>query len=87
MYMDYNSAIPKERQENYSEAVCSCRSDGAERRSWGLEGYPLASVYAPIQNFDELYDCETALSRGTIFSKLDLPFMGESVVNGGNCRG
>ena len=54
--------------------------------SWGLDGYPLASVYAPLQVWRELYDNETGLSRGTIFKELDLPFLcGEKT--GGNCYG
>ena len=56
-------------------------------RTWGLEGYPLAMVYAPLQKFDNLYDKEKALKQGTLFSELDLPFMGESVVKGGCCHG
>lgn len=55
--------------------------------SWGLSNYPLASVYAPLQEFQNLYDRDTALSRGTLFSELDLPFMGKSVTKGGYCRG
>lgn len=56
-------------------------------RGWGLEGYPLASVYAPLQAFHKLYDQEAALEKGTLFSELYLPFMGESIVgNGGGCR-
>ena len=55
--------------------------------AWGLHGYPLAMVYAPIQDFDDLYDEETALMTGTIFKKLDLPFMGKTVTKGGGCRG
>ena len=58
-----------------------------EYHTWGLEGYPLAMVYAPLQKFDNLYDKETALGQGTLFSELDLPFMGESVVKGGGCHG
>lgn len=59
-----------------------------ERKTWGLEGYPLASVYAPLQSFQNLYDADTALKNGTLFAELYLPFMGESVANkGGNCRG
>ena len=55
---------------------------------WGLKEYPLASVYAPLQEFDDIYDLDTALSRGTVFSKLDLPFEGDRrVTKGGNCRG
>ena len=58
------------------------------RETWGLgEGYPLASVYAPLQAFRKLYDCEVALHKGTIFEELNFTFMGESVGKGGSCRG
>ncbi|MBO5110305.1 MAG: spore coat associated protein CotJA [Clostridia bacterium] len=30
-------------------------------------------VYAPCQRFEGLYDPDTALLRGTLFSELDLP--------------
>ncbi|MBO5415657.1 MAG: spore coat associated protein CotJA [Clostridia bacterium] len=57
-----------------------------ERTTWGLEGYPLASVYAPIQEWRNLYDNETGFNRGTIFKELDLPFLcGER--KGGSCNG
>lgn len=56
------------------------------RNSWGLVKHPLASVYAPLQEFDDIHDCETALLRGTIFNELDLPFHGSSVVRGGCTR-
>ncbi len=48
---------------------------GTSGNGWGLGGYPLASVYSPLQNFENLYDCENALIRGTIFKELDLPFV------------
>lgn len=54
--------------------------------TFGLSGYPLASVYAPLQDFDEVYDCETGLTRGTIFPGLDLPFICGGM-NGGVGRG
>lgn len=38
---------------------------------------PLAMVYSPRQCFSALYDEDTALSRGTLFSELDLPFDGK----------
>ncbi len=44
------------------------------RYSLGLEGYPLANVYAPIQEFVSIYEIDKALVRGTIFGELDLPF-------------
>ena len=60
----------------------------AHRETWGLKGYPLASVYAPLQEYRGLFDKETALLKGTLFSELDLPFMGASIANkGGSCRG
>ena len=55
-------------------------------KSWGLEGYPLGSVYAPLQVWRELYDNETGFSRGTIFKELDLPFLCANR-SGGNCYG
>ena len=54
-----------------------------QSRRFGLEGYPLASVYAPLQEFRNLYDKETALKEGTLFAELNLPFMGRSVTKGG----
>jgi hypothetical protein len=52
-------------------------------KTFGIEGYPLASMYAPLQNFKDIYDKETALHQGTLFSELDLPFMGIGVTKGG----
>lgn len=55
--------------------------------TWGLASHPLASVYAPLQSFGNLYDLDTALKEGTIFTELNLPFMGRRVDNGGKCCG
>ena len=41
---------------------------------WGLHNYPLAMVYSPCQSWHEVYAPDVALSRGTMFSELDLPF-------------
>ena len=58
------------------------------QKTWGLPGYPLASVYAPLQAFHNLYGKDEALACGTLFAELDLPFEGESIgTNGGGCRG
>ena len=46
------------------------------RSTWGLVGYPLASVYAPLQEWRELYDEEKGLAHGTLFAELDKPFLG-----------
>ena len=68
-------------------AAPSCAVKECKHESWGLVGYPLAMVYAPIQCFKDVYDLDTALMRGTVFGELDLPFMGASVTKGGHCRG
>jgi len=66
----------------------SCDSDGKDtQRTWGLASHPLASVYAPMQEFRDLYDLDTALKQGTIFTELDLPFMGRQIDKGASCRG
>ncbi len=36
----------------------------------------LAMMYVPYQRFERLYDEDKALSRGTLFEELDLPFYG-----------
>ncbi len=37
---------------------------------------PLAMVYAPVQEWRELYDNEAGLARGTVFKELEFPFLG-----------
>lgn len=98
MYLDDDTLTPRDRisdnmlrrmleDSNDCEGCHSGRSRETDttRKSWGLEGYPLASVFAPLQVFRNLYDRDTALQKGTIFSELDLPFRGASVTKGG-CR-
>ena len=66
----------------------SCQGGAADSQSkWGLEDFPLASVYAPLQKFEGLYDLDMALDRGTLFSALDLPFGGRTIGKGGSCNG
>jgi hypothetical protein len=37
----------------------------------------LAMAYIKRQRWGELYEPEAGLARGTVFSELDLPFMGK----------
>ncbi len=59
-------------------------SDCAEGRcgGWGLEGHPLAMVYSPCQAWRNAYAPDMALSRGTLFAELDLPFEGSKCRKG-----
>ena len=70
--------------------------DGCERddcgvgefdTGWGLRGKPLAMVYSVLQDFEGLYDRDKALTRGTLFEGLDLPFGGSSGASCGFCGG
>lgn len=37
---------------------------------------PVGMAYVPFQQWRETFDADTALSRGTLFPELDLPFLG-----------
>ncbi len=37
---------------------------------------PLAMAYVPYQEFEDLFSDEDALYRGTLYKRLDLPFLG-----------
>lgn len=52
---------------------------------FGVEEGVLAAVWVPMNRFDDLYDKETALRRGTMFAALDKPFYG--AMKGVDCRG
>ena len=80
-----NCVDPQSNGYAHAKNGCTCEDKGD--MGWGLVGYPVGSVYAPLQAFDELYDVPTALHQGTIFAQLDLPFMGDRrIKKGGNCR-
>ena len=72
------------------EHACGCcvGYEGCGPDSWGLSEYPLAMVYTPCQAFRALYDTDTALNRGTLFTELDLPLGDEGglTTNGCACR-
>ena len=58
---------------------------GTAEGGWGLHSHPLAMVYSPLQEFREIYTPDVALSRGTMFAELDLPFEGGNGKRGGCC--
>lgn len=59
--------------ENGGGCVHTCPWSSHCADGWGLADHPLAMVYAPCQGFHDLYDPDTALVRGTLFTELDLP--------------
>ena len=55
---------------------CNCNEDSFENEMDCLEGHSLAMVYSPCQKFENLYEAAEALKRGTVFTALDMPFLG-----------
>lgn len=72
--MNNNSCgYPVQRQSGWvdmCDCACSCRAI-----SEFPENTPLAMAYVPFQGKSEMYSCEKALMRGTLFPCLDKPFM------------
>ncbi|MBQ8140159.1 MAG: spore coat associated protein CotJA [Clostridia bacterium] len=85
-----NDALLRRVLDSNSSSQCCCGSESNngsnERSTWGLEEFPLASMYAPLQSWRNIYDTESGFGRGTIFKELDLPFVcGDR--RGGGCSG
>lgn len=45
---------------------------------------PIGMCYVPFQKWEDIYDADTGLERGTIFRRLDLPFSGKEAA--GNAK-
>lgn len=50
----------------------------------GNPEFPIGMAYVPWQKFENLYEPDVAFSRGTLFAKLDLPFLGKAGVKHGS---
>ena len=72
--IDIPTLCHNENVKHYGACGVCVGHEGCGEGSWGLCDYPLAMAYAPCQIFRALYDPATALSRGTLFTELDLPF-------------
>ena len=51
-------------------------ADGGAMQSTFPAKVSLAMAYVPFQRFENLYESDKALDRGTLFACLDLPFYG-----------
>lgn len=61
----------------YKYSVGIGKSDAAEVIEKFPESTPPAMAYVPFQQWEEPYAPNKALSAGTIFPSLDLPFTGK----------
>lgn len=62
-------------KENSPAKTCECKiAEGRFPKST-----PIGMMYVPFQKWEEPYEPEVAISRGTMFPDLDLPFLGKEV--------
>lgn len=64
------------REEDSIPAMAAQGNADKRHYAFGVQGGHLATLYIPVQEFEDLYDEETALRQGTLFRGLDLPFVG-----------
>ena len=65
---------------------CGCIEAGREEHTCDtLDGRSLAMVYSPCQRWRGIYSSDMALSRGTMFKELDMPFGIERSMTRGGC--
>ncbi len=57
-------------------AVSSESVEAGVQKCRCFENFPLAMAYVPMQKFENIYSVNEALTRGTLFKDLDLPFLG-----------
>ena len=61
---------------NFPEERCGCEQTVSESccRDDRMKAFALAMAYVPWQEWENLYEEEAALARGTLFEALDLPW-------------
>lgn len=69
-----------------SNCNCNNRNPIDTMPSHWLKQYPIGMAYVPMQQFENLYEMEVGLQRGTIFAQLDLPFEVGFCARGCNCQ-
>lgn len=65
---------PPKNDNTGSNYDCGCEDRETCEVNSCLNGKHLAMAYFPDQSFDEMFDVDEALSHGTLFKKLELPF-------------
>ena len=68
----------RETPEGVSKIKGAAMRDNIESycRDSMFESWPIAMAYVPWQSFREIFEPAAAFQAGTIFSELDLPFLG-----------
>ncbi len=69
-----NRAVTRNGRGVTEQRGLPCNPDSASCENYRLMNFPLGMVYSPIQQWQSLYDIDTALTRGTLFRELDKPW-------------
>ncbi|WP_295085156.1 spore coat associated protein CotJA [Ruminococcus sp.] len=73
---DIEGMIFHEREASLAPVNTDRNSNMNDSSQMYPENMTLAMAYVPFQQWGETYDDDKALSRGTLFPPLDLPFTG-----------
>lgn len=76
LFDDMEGVILRERESSMSSVNMRADTNGNGDTSRFPKNTPLAMAYVPFQQWGDTYDDDKALSRGTLFPDLDLPFSG-----------
>ena len=81
-------SVTQGERELTGQGELSCNPDRPTTDNYRLMNFPLGMVYAPYQQWRNAYDEEMALTRGTLFRELDMPWEVPAPImpgNGGRC--
>ncbi|MDD7515450.1 spore coat associated protein CotJA [Ruminococcus flavefaciens] len=81
LFDDMDGIILRERETSVNSMNIRPDTNGNSDTSRFPRNTPLAMAYVPFQQWGDVYDDDKALSKGTLFPELDLPFSG-----GGNSK-
>ena len=76
LFDDMEGVILREREASMGSVNMRADMNGNGSMSRFPKNTPLTMAYVPIQQWGDTYDDDKALSRGTLFPDLDLPFSG-----------
>ena len=72
MFDDINGLILRERENSLEPKFSAApHQDGLSRLP---DNPPIAMAYVPYQQINQFYELDKAMSAGTLFPELDLPF-------------
>ncbi len=78
LFDDIDGLVLRERESSLNNVSNNMRPGNSGDISRFPKNTPLAMAYVPYQQWGQVYDDSEALSKGTLFPELDLPFTGGS---------